>query len=271
MPELPEVEAVCRKLRAAVEGATITRFRLERPGIVKPQEPTAIEAAVAGTRLLAVVRRGKNILLHLSNQQSLHVHLRMTGNLYAVPDPRFRPVGTRAWWELEGGRGILFEDSRALGRIHLYPTADLMARMDSQIGVEPLSEAFTPELLMEAAKGSRRPAKLFLMDQHPIAGLGNIYAAEVLFRSRIHPALPMGKLSKPKLRALYRDIRHVMEEAVASAAAAYDEPGRFAEGESFPCAVYDREDEPCTICYRRIRRIPQGGRSTYFCPGCQRR
>lgn len=272
MPELPEVEAVCRNLRAAgVEGASIVRFRIERPGIARPQDAAELEAAVGGCTLLRVVRRGKNILLHLSNGQSLHVHLRMTGNLYPVPDPRFRPAATRAWWEFEGGRGMLFEDSRALGRIHLYPTAELEARMDEQIGVEPLDARFTPEFFVDQAKRSGRPAKLFLMDQHPVAGLGNIYAAEALFRARIHPASPMARVSKPRLAALHSAIVGVLQEAVDSAALAYAEPGRFVEGESFPCAVYDREQEPCTICSRPIRRMTQGGRSTYYCPACQRR
>lgn len=272
MPELPEVEAVCRKLRAAgVEGSEIVRFQIERPGIAKPQDAAALEAAVSGTTLLRVGRRGKNILLHLSNGQSLHVHLRMTGNLFAVPDPRFRQVGIRAWWEFAGGQGMLFEDSRALGRIHLHPTGELEARMAAEIGVEPLDPVFTPEFFVDAAKRSGRPAKLFLMDQHPVAGLGNIYAAEALFKARIHPSAPMKRLSKPRLLALHASIVDVMREAVDSAVLAYAEPGRFTEGESFACAVYDREQEPCTVCGRPIRRITQGGRSTYYCPACQRR
>ncbi len=272
MPELPEVEAVCRNLRAAgVEGARIVRFRIERPGIARPQDANAMETAVSGSTLLRVARRGKNILLHLDNGHSLHVHLRMTGNLYPVPDPRFRPVATRAWWELSGGGGMLFEDSRALGRIHLYPAAELEARLDQQVGLEPLDAAFTPAFFVESAKRSARPAKLFLMDQHPIAGLGNIYAAEALFRARIHPAVKMNRLSKPRLLTLHAAIVDTLQQAVHSAVLAYSRPGRFVEGESFPCAVYDRERMPCTVCDHPIRRIPQGGRSTYYCPGCQRR
>jgi formamidopyrimidine-DNA glycosylase len=108
------------------------------------------------------------------------------------------------------------------------------------------------------------------MDQSKIAGLGNIYAAEALFQARIHPAKATNSISKPKLQALHGVIVRMLEDAKESAYRAYTEPGYFAEGESFPVAVYDREGEACFTCNRKIRRIPQGGRSTYFCPGCQR-
>jgi formamidopyrimidine-DNA glycosylase len=108
------------------------------------------------------------------------------------------------------------------------------------------------------------------MDQSKVAGLGNIYAAEALFRSGIHPEKPMGEISGPRLAKLHQSAVEVLEEAKASAYRAYTEPGYFAEGESFPVAVYDREGEPCNTCGRKIKRIPQGGRSTYFCPRCQR-
>jgi formamidopyrimidine-DNA glycosylase len=268
MPELPEVETVCRNLRAAAAGARILQLRLERPGIARPQTVDAVEQAAAGRTLERIERRGKNILLHLDNDTILHIHLRMTGNLYVVPDVRFRPVSVRAWCELEGGRGILFDDPRALGRIHIHPASAIDEVLG--VGVEPLSDAFTAGLFQQLAAGSRQPAKLFLMDQRHIAGLGNIYAAEALFRARVNPEKPIGAVQKAKLRALHQAIRDVLEEAVASALLAYATPGRFNEAEEFPCAVYDREGEPCTRCRRAIRRIPQGGRSTYYCPGCQR-
>lgn len=270
MPELPEVEAVCRRLRESVLGASIVRFQFARPAIARPQDPGEIEARVAGTNIDAIERRGKNILLHLRSGLTMHVHLRMTGNLYAVPDPRFRPVSTRAWWELAGGRGILFEDSRALGRIHVHPTAEILERLDKTTGVEPLSAGFTEEYFLRVAKRSGKPSKLFLMDQKHVAGLGNIYAAEALFRARIHPQQLMRRISAPRLRGLHAAMCAVLQQAVQSAALAYAVPGQFQEGESFPCAVYDREGEACTVCSGMIRRIPQGGRSTYFCPKCQR-
>ena len=269
MPELPEVEAVCRKLRAEALGAPIVQMRIEREGIVRPQTAAAIEQGVAGAALQRVERRGKNILLHLSNGSTLRVHLRMTGNLYVVPDVRFRPVSTRAWLELEGGRGILYDDPRALGKIHLYKSGEIDAVLRG-VGIEPLSDAFTLEYFLAAAASTRKPAKLFLMDQQHVAGLGNIYVAEALFRARIHPQKPISKVRRPKIEALHQSIREILLEAVESSIAAYSEPGRFNEGEAFDCAVYDREGEPCVVCSRKIRRIAQGGRSTYFCSSCQR-
>lgn len=269
MPELPEVEAVCRKLRREAVGASVLQLRVERAGIVRPQEPQWIETHTAGRRIEAVERRGKNILLHLSGGWALHVHLRMTGNLYVVPDIRFRPTAVRVWLELDGGRGVLFEDQRALGKVHLVGMSEI-DKLLGDIGLEPLSEEFTSDKFRLMANGSGQPAKLFLMDQRKVAGLGNIYAAEALFRAGVDPRKPVRTLSKQRLARLYDAIREVLEEAVESAEAAYAEPGRFAEGEWFPCAVYGREGEPCPRCAARVRRIVQGGRSTYFCGRCQR-
>ncbi|HUQ91706.1 MAG TPA: bifunctional DNA-formamidopyrimidine glycosylase/DNA-(apurinic or apyrimidinic site) lyase [Bryobacteraceae bacterium] len=269
MPELPEVEAICRKLRAEALGARIVRLHIERPSAVRPQSVDAVEGPVAGRVLDAVIRRGKNILLHLSGGLVVRVHLRMTGKLYVAPDVRFRPASTRAWMELDGGRGLVFADSRALGKLHLHTAAEMEGVLDG-VGMEPLSPEFTLAWFLEVAGRSRKPAKLFLMDQQHIAGLGNIYAAEALHRARVNPVRPLAGLRRPKLQALYTAIREVVEEAVGSAVLAYSEPGRFEEAEGFSCAVYGREGEPCFRCGRSIRRIRQGGRSTYYCPGCQR-
>lgn len=268
VPELPEVEAVCRKLRV-VEGARVVQMRFVRASLARPQRASKIEEKVAGAVIAKVARRGKNILLWLDSGSALHVHLRMTGNLFVVPDVRFRGNGARVWMELEGGRGVIYEDPRALGKIHLLTGAEVEEKL-SDVGMEPLADAFTVEFLAAHAARSRKPAKLFLMDQRYVAGLGNIYVAEALFRARIHPERPVCELRKPKMAALHGAIREVIAEAMDSAAAAYSEPGEFREGESFDCAVYDREGEPCVRCRRKIARIAQGGRSTYFCPGCQK-
>jgi formamidopyrimidine-DNA glycosylase len=269
MPELPEVEAVCRNLRRDAVGASIVQLRVERASVTRPQDPAWLEQEAAGRRIESVERRGKNILLHLSGEHVLHVHLRMTGNLYVIPDVRFRPSSVRLWMELDGGRGLIYEDSRVLGKVHLHRTADLRGVLKG-VGVEPLSDTFSLESFRKMAKASGVPAKLFLMDQRRVAGLGNIYAAEALFRAGVNPRKAIRRVTAAKLTRLYEVIVEVLREALDSAAGAYAEPGRFVEGESFPCAVYDREGEPCLTCGRAIRRIPQGGRSTYYCPGCQR-
>ena len=268
MPELPEVEAVCRKLRGEALGAVVVNAQFARPGIARPQSVKRIARLVIGQRIEAVRRRGKNIFLDLEGGHSLHVHLRMTGNLHVIPDRRFRSAGARAWFEFEDGRALLYDDPRALGRIHVHKTADLPAVVDT--GVEPLDPAFSVIRLRELATRSSQPVKIFLMDQRKIAGLGNIYAAEALFEARIHPRRPARSLSASRLSRLHGAIVGILNRAVQSAVTAYMLPGRFQEAESFPVQVYGREGEPCGVCERNIRRIQQGGRSTYFCPGCQK-
>jgi len=260
MPELPEVETVCRRLRKEARGAGITALRFARSQAAAPQQAEYVARHVAGTRLEGVLRRGKNILLQVSGGGVLRIHLRMTGNLYVIPDYRFRPATARAWFELADGRGIVFDDPRALGRIHWHRTEEMESVM-REVGPEPLSRDFTPESLLAAARGSPKPAKIFLMDQRHVAGLGNIYAAEALFRAGIHPARPINRIRRARILALHTAIVSVLREAVRCAGL---------DAGSFPLAVYGRKGEPCDVCGRRVRRLPQGGRSTYFCPGCQR-
>ncbi len=269
MPELPEVEAICRKLRRQVTGLRITGGCVERPSVTRPQKPHWILSRVVGRVMDSVERRGKHILLQLSGGWVLLIHLRMTGNLVVVPDVRFRSPAVRAWLEMEGGRGLVFEDPRALGRMRLLRPGEDRTALEA-VGVEPLSSEFTSEQFLMIASRSRLPAKLFLMDQGRVAGLGNIYAAEALFRAGIHPARPMHRIRRARLEALHGHIIAVLEEAVASAEHAYEAPGRLLETEEFVCAVYGRRGEHCLRCGRCIRRMPQGGRSTYYCPGCQR-
>lgn len=269
MPELPEVEAVCRKLRRDAGGSEIVAAKVLRAAATRPQRPRRIESAVAGRTIEAIERRGKNILIHLSGALALRVHLRMTGDLYVIPDVRIRPATTRVWFELGDGRGLIFDDPRMLGKVHLHCAAELAAVL-GELGLEPLDGGFTAERFVDLARRSRQPAKLFLMDQTRVAGLGNIYAAEALFRAGIHPRRGIGSVSRPRLERLHTAIVEVLREAVESAVRAYARPGEFGEAEGFPVAVYGRAGEACERCGRKIRRITQGGRSTYFCPGCQR-
>jgi len=269
MPELPEVEAVCRKLNeAGIVGKRVISVRFQRPAIARPQLASEIEAGVEGRIIRKIERRAKNVLLYLSGGLVLRVHLRMTGNLIMIPDVRFGPADARASFEFSGHRALIFKDARALGRIHLH-TSDELSQLLAPLGPEPLSAEFTFEWLRDAASKSRKPAKLFLMDQNSLAGLGNIYAAEALFHARISPAKPMNRLREAKIQGLHRSIVRVLNDAVQSACKAYSGPAQFSEAESFSCFVYDREGDPCLLCRHKVRRIRQGGRSTYYCPGCQ--
>ena len=252
MPELPEVEAVCRVARRALDGWRICL----------PQTPRQVAAALAGKRCLAVERLGKNILIHLEGA-TLTVHLRMTGNLYALAHPGLRPRTTSAHLVLDDGRALVFDDPRGLGILRL-------GRPPGPVGPDPLSREFTPQRFAEMARAGRSPIKVWLMDQRRVAGLGNIYAAEALHRAGIDPRRLASTLRVSRLNRLHAAIVAILAVAVESASRAYRRPGGFADGEWFTAAVYGRDGLPCRRCRRLIRRIPQGGRSTYFCPGCQR-
>lgn len=255
MPELPEVEAVCRRLRRDAVGAEIAVARILRPSVTRPQLPRTVEKRSAGRAIDAVRRRGKNILIDLSGGEVLHIHLRMTGNLLVIPDARFRTASTRAVFEFSDGRALVFEDSRALGKIWIGE--ERLGR----IGLEPLDMSFTAAAFEDMARRSNKPSKLFLLDQKYVAGIGNIYAAEALFRAKIDPRKPLSAVSKTQRASLHQAIIEVL----SSAAGEYNAPG-----DELTSDVYDREGKPCRRCRTLIKRIPQGGRSTYFCPRCQR-
>ena len=263
MPELPEVEAVVRRLRPQVEGARMTGC-----GQFRPTTANGLEQAV-GRRIEGVDRRGKHILVRLDGGAFLRVHLKMTGNLTVIQDARLKPATVRAWFEFEDGRAMVLDDPRALGRITFHESCE-EAELFRELGPEPLSGEFTLEYLIANARGSRKPVKLFLMDQRAVTGLGNIYAAEALFEAKVDPRRAAGRISAERIGRLHRAIVAILRVALDSAVRAYSEPGGFTEGENFPAAVYGREGEPCLACGSAVRRIPQGGRSTYFCPHCQR-
>jgi formamidopyrimidine-DNA glycosylase len=265
MPELPEVEAVCRKLRKEAVGGVIAQVEVLRLRSVHPQSPETLEQAV-GQSICAVERRGKNILLRLSGGYTLRVHLRMTGNLFVIPDARFYSARVRVYFRFRDGRGLVFEDFRALGSVTIHEQVEL-DKLLKKIGIEPLSKEFTIAKLLEMAKRSSKPAKIFLMDQQHIAGIGNMYAAEALFRARVNPKRPIRGVRKDKMQALHGAILSVLCDAMKHAVRSYSKPGSYGEMEFL---VYGRKGERCTVCRRKIARIVQGGRATYYCPGCQR-
>jgi formamidopyrimidine-DNA glycosylase len=268
MPELPEVDAVARRLHEWAAGRTMVAAHFTRPQTTRPLTARVVAKKLAGRRIERVTRRAKNVLIALDSGLTMRVHLGMTGNLYAG-EVSLKSAATRAWFPLDDGRELIFDDSRLFGRIQAL-TPDEVAALDKEYGPEPLSEAFTPDWLMDAAKRSARPAKVFLLDQTNVVGLGNIWAAEALFGARVHPSKPMNRLGRRKIEALHASIRDVLGSAVNSAYREYSRPGATPESEGFGVAVYGREGLPCLRCGKRIRRVAQAGRSTYFCPGCQR-
>ena len=267
MPELPEVDAVVRRLREAASNATIHSVKIERPGNIAPQNTSAF-SALHGATILNVRRRAKYIFIELSNKLRVQVHLRMTGNLYILPDYRFRPHTTRIWFRLEDNRVLIFDDPRTLGRMHLV-TDENIAATEAALGPEPLEDSFTPALLQSILQPLKSPIKPAIMDQRRIAGIGNIYASEALWHARIDPRMPARDVPNRKVNALHKAIQKVLRHAVASAYAEYTQPGSFPDSESFGVAVYGRHGEPCRKCKQLILRIVQCGRGTFFCSNCQ--
>jgi formamidopyrimidine-DNA glycosylase len=180
-----------------------------------------------------------------------------------------RPKTTKVFFSLEDGREIVLEDPRGFGRVTVHEEREL-SQLLAEYGPEPLSPEFTPETFVATAQSSRTPIKLFLLDQSRVAGLGNIWAAEALYAAGIHPARPANKLRPARLRALHTAIVTILRYAVQSALAVALQPADFPDAVLLPVGVYGREGEACTACRRTIRRMVQGGRSTYYCPGCQR-
>jgi formamidopyrimidine-DNA glycosylase len=287
MPELPEVETVCRQLEPEIEGRRIERLEVLDGRWSRPVPPETLGAAVTGGTIRGLDRRGKYLLLRLDGERTLVMHLRMTGNLILregeeVLDPSegrrlyesersTEERHLRARFTLDDGRELWFTDPRRFGEAFLIDDADLAARF-AKLGVEPLSGEFTPQALGEMASGRKAPLKSFLLDQSGVAGVGNIYADEALHRARLHPLSPAGSMKPEHLEALRDAVVAALEAGIEAGGSSIDDyrDGRGEKGtmqEKF--LVHTREGEPCPACAAEIERIVVSGRSTYFCPACQ--
>ncbi len=287
MPELPEVETVCRQLEPELEGRRIEQLEVLDARWCRPQPPAELEAAVAGKKIAGLGRRGKYLLLGLDGRQTLVMHLRMTGNLVLVegeekldPSEGMRLYEgerstserhLRARFRLDDGRQVWFTDPRRFGEAFLLDDADLEARFE-RLGVEPLSDAFTAEELGEVAAGRMAPLKSFLLDQSRVAGVGNIYADEALFRARLHPLSPAGSMRPEHHQALRDAVVAALEAGIDGGGASIDDyrDGRGEKGRmQDEFLVHTREGKPCLRCEGTVERIVVSGRSTYYCPVCQ--
>jgi formamidopyrimidine-DNA glycosylase len=271
VPELPEVETIRRQLAPHLEGATILEIEILDPRWTRPIAPAVVEAGIRGARVDAVGRGGKYLLWSLSNGRVLLIHLRMTGALLFDPEPE--PAHTRVRFELDGGHRLVYVDPRRFGTGHLVDgPAQRDAYLGQRLGVEPLTPEFTVEHLRRTARGRRAPVKAFVLDQRRIAGVGNIYADEALFRAQIHPLRAAGSLTLVQLRRLHEAIEAALLAGIEAKGATIDDfrhvdgaRGSFQDG----FLVHRREGEPCPRCGRTIRKIVVGGRGTYVCERCQ--
>jgi formamidopyrimidine-DNA glycosylase len=287
MPELPEVETVCRQLEPELEGRRIESLEVLDPRWCRPMPPSGLEGAVTGRTIKRLRRRGKYLLLGLDRGQTLVMHLRMTGNLVLVegkdkldPSEGMRLYEDerstserhlRARFVLDDGRQVWFTDPRRFGEAFLVEDSALEARFE-RLGIEPFSDAFTPEALGQMAAGRTAPLKSFLLDQKGVAGVGNIYADEALFRARLHPLSPTGSMRPEHLEALRDAVVAALEAGIDGGGASIDDyrDGRGEKGRmQDEFLVHTRAGKPCPRCDGTIERIVVSGRSTYFCPSCQ--
>ena len=283
MPELPEVETVRRGLAPSMEGQMIARATVNRPDLRWPF-PENFARRLTGRRVAQLRRRSKYILADLDADESLLIHLGMSGRMTVSGDPLGQFVHNHPAAEkhdhvvldMANGARITFNDPRRFGAMDLVPTATAEQHpLLAKLGPEPLGNTFHDGYLTQALKGRNTPIKSALLDQHLIAGLGNIYVCEALFRAHIAPTRKAGRISATRAASLVPVIRQVLTDAIAAGGSSLKD-FRQASGElgyfqhSFD--VYDREGQPCRTpgCSGTIRRIVQSGRSTFYCPQCQR-
>jgi len=293
MPELPEVETVMRGLKPVLEGRRIAGVSLRRDGLRFPF-PARFAERLSGSRVTGLWRRAKYILASLDSGEVLLVHLGMTGRFTVFSGQGALNLGEfyfetaageagegphdHVMLSLEDGTRVVYTDPRRFGIMDLFPEAETAAhKLLGGIGVEPLGNAFSADYLAARFRGKTAPLKAALLDQHIIAGLGNIYVCEALFRAGLSPrrkarTLVRKKGTDPRLADLVRHIRDVLAEAIAAGGSTLQD---FAHTDGAAGAfqqrflVYDREGEPCSRCGAPIRRLVQAGRSTFYCKNCQ--
>jgi len=274
MPELPEVEHVVRALRPVVVGRRILAAELKLKRISPDVSRPAFDRQLKNLRVMSVGRRGKYILFELESGKLLATHLRMTGKFIALQTDDELPPYAHVVFYLDNEKRLVFCDMRQFGRMRIVADSRRLPKELLALAPEPLSEDFTEAYFLHTLARSRRSLKTLLLDQTRVLGLGNIYAVEALFLARIHPLKLAHTLSKPRARKLHEAIRLILQEAIdAGSTLKIDlndgNSSYFGSSERF-WRVYEREGEPCVNCGTRIRRIAHGGRSTYFCPRCQR-
>jgi formamidopyrimidine-DNA glycosylase len=284
MPELPEVETIRRQLEPELRGRRIERLEVLDARWTRPIEPRLVEGEVSGRAIESLRRRGKYLLLELEGGVTLVMHLRMTGNLLlidggdlvaAVDEGDFRAADDpylRARFLLDDGRELRFSDARRFGEAFVLPSDRVEERFAGRVGIEPLSDEFTIEAIERIAAGRRAPLKSFLLDQAGIAGIGNIYADEALWRAELHPLSPAGSMRREHVVALHEGVIEALRAGIDGGGASIDDylDSRGERGSmQDEFLVHTREGEPCLRDATPIRRIVIGGRSTYFCPHCQ--
>jgi formamidopyrimidine-DNA glycosylase len=273
VPELPEVETVRSTLEPVLVGRRLDRVEIRDPRLVRPYEPLEIAAELEGEVVAAVERRGKYLIFRFESGRVLLIHLRMTGSVRHAPggildDDPYR----RAVVRLDDGSDVAYRDVRRFGTWLVVEAGELEPYLSARLGGEPLGAGFTARVLADRLRGRRAPIKAAVLDQRTLAGMGNIYADEALWRARIHPLRPAGELDPAEVRRLHSAVRRALEAGIARQGATlrdYSTPDGARGRMQHEFKVYGRGGEPCERCGTPIDKIRVAGRGTWYCPACQ--
>lgn len=275
---MPEVETICRGLERRIVGARIGDVRVVEPRLRRPVDVGALERLV-GKRVVGIDRRAKYIVVELEDDAALILHLGMSGRVLLVPHGEPPQPHVHVVWSLQhpprhAPEDLHFRDPRRFGLVEAARISDLCSHpLLARLGPEPLDERTTVDDLASRAQASRRSIKSYLMDSRMISGIGNIYASEALWRARIHPRTAAGRMALSRWQRLLASVRHVLHAAIDAGGTTLndfrDEDGNLGYF-AVDLEVYGREGEPCRECSRLIRKVDLGGRSTFYCPRCQR-
>jgi formamidopyrimidine-DNA glycosylase len=272
MPELPEVETVRTQLEPVLTGRRFERVEIRDPRLVRPYEPAEVAAELEGERVAAVERRGKYLIVRFESDRVLLIHLRMTGSLRHSGEGLDEDPHRRAVVRLDDGSDVAYRDVRRFGTWLVLEPGELAPYLATRVGDEPLDALFTAARLGERLAKRRAPIKAALLDQRTLAGMGNIYVDEALWRARINPLRPAESLDRNELRRLHKAIRATLEAGIArqgSTLRDYALPDGGSGSMQDELKVYGRGGEPCDRCGTPIAKTRLGGRGTWFCPRCQ--
>ena len=276
MPELPEVETIKNDLLPLLTGRHILSVHLAPDPrgsrvLRRAPSPQRLCLLLRGRKILDITRRGKYLLFRLDNAGTLVIHLGMSGRLFPESAGNPLPPHTRIYFKLQGKRRLVFVDPRKFGEVFFLAGEEAEP---PRLGPEPFDEDFTARRLEKILQNRKALIKAVLLDQKAIAGLGNIYSDEALFRAGIHPLRPAASLSRQETVLLHRQIRKVLKEAIASRGTTAADRG-YVDGKGLPgnfqlrLKVYQRHGRPCSVCRASIQTVRIAGRSAHFCPSCQ--
>lgn len=276
MPELPEVEFVSRELDRIVSGRRIATAGLLRARLAPDCQVPNFRRLLDAAKVNFIHRRGKNILFDLDNGRTLLTHLRMSGRFMHLNGGHEDPKFTHAVFHFDDGTRLVFQDQRHFGLMKILESGRLNDDPAiAKLAPEPFSNEFCPDYLKDRLSRCDRSLKEFLLDQTKVCGLGNIYAAEAMYRAKLSPRRKASNVPRSRIEILHRSILDVLSEAIALNSSRLPDPviigeGVYGDTENADWHVYDREGHPCRDCSAPIRKIRQGQRSTYYCPKCQR-